>query len=89
MPNKIKRVERSINKLKRNKPKTYRERAQMARLSRDIGKLKSELEMSQKTNLELQQCIESLSQTTIELQNRLDTIVSIASTESYEQVQSK
>ena len=89
MTNKIKRVERSINELKRNKPKTYREKAQMARLSRDIGKLKSELEMSQKTNLELQQCIESLSQTAIELQNRLDTIVSIASTESYEQVQSK
>lgn len=89
MPNKIKRVERSINKLKRNKPKTYREKAQMARLSRDIGKLKSELEMSQKTNLELQQRVESLSQTTIDLQNRLDTIVSIASTESCEKVQSK
>ena len=89
MPNKIKRVERSINNLKRNKPKTYREKAQMARLSRDIGKLKRELEMSQKTNLELQQYIESLSQATIELQNRLDAIVSIASSESCEKVQTK
>ena len=78
---KLKRVKRQLSCIKRKPIKTYREKAQMMVLNRDIGKLKKELEVSQNSNLVLSHQVDELTCKISDLrQELLEINVMIAST---------
>jgi len=75
----IKSAKRNFRRLAiTRKPMTYREKAQMMRLKMSIGKLKQELEDTQRSNLILEQSISDLEQVRERLTSLSSELQSIA-----------
>ena len=75
----IKSAKRNFRRLAiTRKPMTYREKAQMMRLKMSIGKLKQELEDTQRSNLILEQSISDLAQVRERLTSLSSELQSIA-----------